>query len=699
MLPQRYTEGKLGLKTTMPDELNEILNEAIPQWAMLTGTKLGTQTFTFSFGGSSEFQDYDLKKHLDDLNDARKFDTSGTTAILLLRGLFEAYAKERAFKIHALLYAPEKTEATLSHLRAFHALITRGACTRPVSEFRDVVRAAAVHYGYDLKKLKAIIADERALGALRLAAARSRDSLDVHQFSQGAPGSQPLQYNRAIFEFSNINSFIAALHQQKVAGATLALVRDVDDERSIYKAFFALGLKSGENLTILTDYSEGPHPEYHNMTRRPERQLDQRARAHWFPYGLLDEDPVKRAKRKHALVAKDAKPIPVAEISALEPSEFIWLTLLFEFLAEKYGGNFKTEELSYTGEMVVEPQALLASEHSLVLSGRYKTLVLPKLTPEIATPEAADNKVPVGHNAWMEDRYRHRVPEILLNVVGERKALEVGKQVTRLLPGAAEVSELPTLRRQPGVFGWGPDYRKTPLNPKALDPTSFGTKNQISRNRTWTARINMMQTIQRFAVDDFAKKHALVLRWYRERVARNMPFIWRAVAHGELAAPVMSWKSKVERDCPFPCHDTPVWREDNILEQRLDKGWRSLSTGGIQIGAWDKRRHLITCGRDPSRRAGIFTLIQPNNPRALALLCGVSMGKLPWPLQHWSTSEPYTGNSILARIDPQDALLDNPWRHLELQISVALCKREFARLRKEHGLRETHGIAEGLSHG
>jgi hypothetical protein len=684
---------------SMSDALNKILNDAIPQWAELTGTRLGTNSYTFTLGSNSEFQDYGLKKYIDDLNEARTLDMSGTTALLLLRGLFEAYVQERVFKIHAMLYEPEKIESTLSKMRAFHALITSPVCEETVVEFRESVRAAAVHYGYDLGKLTKHLADDRALGELRLAAARSCEKLDVHQFTQGKPDPKPLQYNREIFEFTNINSFVAALHKQWISGITLALVRDSSDERGGFKSFFVLGLRNGANITVLTDYEEGVHPEYHNMTRRPERQLDARARCHWFPYRLLDEDPIKRAKNKRALVAKDARAIAVDEVSKLEPPEFIWLTLLFELITEKYGGDFKTAELSYTGEMIIEPQALLGSAHALVVTDQYRPLVLPKLTPETTTREAADNREPVGHNAWMEERYRHRVPEILLNVLGARRALEVGKQASRLLPSEVIASNLPPERRQPNVIGWGPDHRKTALVPHAVDPTCFGTRTQIERNRVWSARVNMMQAVQKFAVSEFAEKHALVLRWYRARIARNMPFLWGAVARGELVAPVMRWQHTVEHG--FPLHDAPVWSEENILQQRTAKDWRHAFPGdrfqnkGVEIGQWDDDRRGVMCGKDPSRRASVFTVIQPGNPRALALLCGIPEGKLPWPLRCWSTSEPYTGNSILDRVDPQDWRLDNPWRHLELRITIALCKRAFVRLRKEHGLGTSTLTAQG----
>jgi hypothetical protein len=675
---------------TMSDDLNEILNEALPRWAKLTGTKLGTSSYTFHLGSSSAFQDRDLEKYLADLNRARTIDVSGTTAILLLRGLFEAYVRERTFGAHALLFEPEKIEPILSELREFHTLITRPPCEEVALEFKKTVRAAAVHYGYDLRGLQKHLPDERALGELRLAAARSCEELAVHQFVQGRPDLSPLQYNREIFEFTNINSFVHALHKQWISGITLALIRDMNDARGASKAFFVLGLRNGESLTILTDYQEGEHPEYHNMTRRPERQLDERARCHWFPYRLLNEDPVKRAKRKTALVSKDPRAIAIDKISELEPPEFIWLTLLFELVAAKYGGDFRTEEVSYTGEMVVEPHILHDPTHMLVVTRQYQPLVLPRLTPETATREAADTRIPIGHNAWMEERYGPRIPEILLNVVGERRALEVGREASKMLPGAFDNDKLPPMRRQRNVLiSWGPDHRKPELYPHALDPTYFGTRWQIERNRVWSARMNMMQAVQKFAVDDFLRKHELMLRWYRARVARNMARIWEAVAHGTLLAPTLCWES--DREGSFPLHDSQVWGESNILTQKVAKQRRDAFPGifqgqGIEIGTWNADQRCVMCGKDPSQRASVFTLIQPDNPRALALLCGIPERKLPWPLQHWWTSEPYIGNSILDRVDPQDWKLDNPWRHLELQICIALSRRAFTRLRREYSL-------------
>jgi hypothetical protein len=674
----------------MSNELNEILNVAIPKWAKLTGTKLGTNKFTFTIGSNSEFQDYDLTTYVKDLNESRTIDMSGTTAILLLRGLFEAYVEEKSVKLHTLLYGSKSVETSIGKIREFHELISQPPCEEAVTAFKETLRAAAVHYGYDLDKLKELLDDERALGQLRLAASRSLEKLAVHQFAQGPRGDKPLQYNREIFEFTSINSFIYALRRQMVSGITMAVIRGAQDDMSVYKAYFVLGLRNGETITVLTDFEEGEHPEYHNVTRRPDKRLNERARQHWFPYRLLNEDPVKhkQLKNKTALVKIDAKATPIEQIQNLEPSEFVWLALLFDLVAEKFDrDDYKTPELSYTGEMAVTPHALIESASALVVAGHYKPLILPALTVKTTTPELADNKKPLGHNQWLEDRYRDLVPEVLLDVVGTRRALEAGKEAGKLLPGGVKGGSLPELRKQPGVLRFGgSDLRLTELSPMALDPTSFGTRDRIEKNRAWYARQNLIKAVQRLATAEFAAKHKLILAWYRARIERNMTFIWKAVATGELVAPTTEWISREEHG--FPSEDKLLWKERNILSQKEARKYNPFYTPrqSVTFGGWDHDRNHNVCAIEPPTRATVFTSISPDNPRALALLMGIPEKKIPWPLQHWTTREPYTGNSILDRIDPQDSRLDDPWRHLDLTLTITLSKRAYNRLRKEHGL-------------
>lgn len=686
----------------MIDDLNTILNEAVPRWAKLTGTKLGTDRYVFRIGSDSQFQEYALKTYIDDLNEARQRDTSGGVAIMLLRGLFEAYVTELAFGGRALLFEHERVEQKLGPLRTFHASIHQEPCQASVTDFLSELRTAATHYGYDLQKLKKLLSDEMELAKLRLSALRSIEKLKVHQFSQGDPDSIPLQYNKQIFEFYNINSFIHALRQQWVSGITLTIICDP----SVYFSYFCLGMRNGDIVTVLTDFDEGAHPEHKRMSRRPDRLLERRAEEHWFPYRLLkskDADPVEST----TLVPLNTSAVPIEEVSNLEPEEFIWLILLFDLIKVRYGENAMDHvvpQLSYTGEMVITPHVLIEATNALVQSGKYQPLILPILTVDTATSEAADTRKSVGHNAWMEERYACRVPDAVLDIVGDQKALELSEQTETPLSKDADdnpdLPDLPELRRQPNTLIWDrKDLRKEPIHLSSLDPTYFGTRDQIQRNRAWVARRNLMKVVQRYATADFVAKKQQILSWYRARLERNMPRLLEAVARGMLLAPTWEYKSHANPGNPFPWNDSIIEKpECNILQQksadRFNKAFPGeyLGLSGVLFG--EKMWPESKCYLDKETRATVFSIFSPDNPKALAVLLGIKESKLPWPLQHWTTREPYTGNHILDRIDPQDSLLDNPWRHLDLHVKIVLCKREFAKLCKQHNVVRTIEVVD-----
>ena len=237
------------------------------------------------------------------------------------------------------------------------------------------------------------------------------------------------------------------------------------------------------------------------------------------------------------------------------------------------------------------------------------------------------------------------------------------------------------------MIGWGPDYRLEPLDPMALDPTYFGTAAGHRANpRLVRAREPHQgraaardRRVRREAQDD------LVVVPQAHRAEHGLHLEGRRA--GKLVAPTTSWKS--DDDHGFPSEDELRWKKGNILQPETGAQVQPVlhRTRGGASSAAGTTIATTTCARSirrPAQRCSRSS--RPDNPRALALLMGIPEKKLPWPLQHWTTREPYTGNSILDRIDPQDSRLDDPWRHLDLRLSIALSKRAYNRLRKEHGL-------------
>jgi hypothetical protein len=540
-----------------------------------------------------------------------------------------------------------------------------------VEHFREIVLEAVAHYGVDADDDFQAWLDDTTLATLRRDALLSLNKLKVHQFSQGEGSEGNLKFNAHVYEFWNMNSLLRALRDQGMSGITLCLIRDP----LVMASFFCFAIKNGSNITILTDSPDSPHPDFKKMTRRPDRDLARRAALNWFPYSLLDLEVSEDGKHLYekartGLVPINSSAIALTAFSDLHPATVVWATLVFELINAKYGGvtPYLLPDLSYTGEMVRVPTALVGEHGALVVDGHYKPLDLAPLSREDMQDVqalAGFGRSSTGFNQWMIDRYQDQVPEAVFNTVGQHEA--------DALLGTIETGDL-TPRPNPDM--WRDKNPLVHLQLDSLDPVAFGTKESLEKDRAWVARKNQVEVIQRLAEEEFLRERENVLEWYREHVRANRYALIAAVTRGEFVTESYTnfgftspWEAKrknilsikerknhqwYDKEDPFPSWVYP----DVILSNR------DVYTGG----AW-------YCFDKPDVRATIFGAFFPDCPEALADLCGCGVGDLPWALQHWFKDEPYVGNPILQRVDHAEWSLNNPWRpksHKGLNLSVAI---------------------------
>jgi hypothetical protein len=105
-------------------------------------------------------------------------------------------------------------------------------------------------------------------------------------------------------------------------------------------------VRNGENITILTDREEGPHPMHWKMARRPDRMMEKRWDKNYFPYDLLDLEPIKDEEgnikgynpgKHEGLVPYNLDAANIALIASLAPAEFMWLSLMLERIQKRFG--------------------------------------------------------------------------------------------------------------------------------------------------------------------------------------------------------------------------------------------------------------------------------------------------------------------------------------------------------------------------
>jgi len=696
----------MGQVAMLDPIIHQLLNEAATKWMAVTGTNPDRTSFRVRFDGG--WDDLDLDHFLKDINQAQELDPSGITTFMLLRGAAESYLKDLNISAMDFLTKPLEVEAKVAPLRELRELLENEHVIQTIEDFMGWIRAASAHYGLSEQHNKALdklMANKLQLAYVRRDALRSIETLQANQFVHGKADTKDLKYNPGVYEFWNVNSLVKAMQAQLLSGITLCMVRDPGEPMF---SFFCIAIRNGQSLTVLCDQESLPHPGAKRMSRRPDRILSKRAERHRFPYDLLDLQTPADGKDQYIKDSKELVPINVTgvkltSLGELHPDTFVWLTMLFELIKERYGTqNLQLPETSYTGEMIVNPHALVDTHGALVKDGQYQPIELPPLRGEDVTAETtADQWVeePRHYNRWMMERYASQVPEAVLNPVGAEQLLTLGSGETGLTFSKSEETGHNTLE---GGHLNGSCLQRYPVEFETMDPITFGTKETLVRDRLWVARMNQVKVVEALALKEFDETKDAVLQWYQEAVAKNVGPLVEAAVRGTFVLPSLQ-----------PKNGEWAWARDLVMVTRecLDQGTRknmhfhAYSKVGMDKGCHLSRYNsgsLFICGgsRNPYSGAtnfycygegltvaSVYTKIKPDCPEALAVLCGLSsVEELPWQLRHWSTEEPYVGNPILNRLDPEEWNLDNPWKSLELEIWIMLSKNYIHSQRKALGL-------------
>lgn len=703
-----------------PQTINDLVNEALHRWMRLTGAVFDEDGNLKRKAKNCPWEPWTLSQLTTGLNESRDLDPSGLTTFMMLRGMVESYLRDIKYSAETLILSPETIESQLGPMRAVREVLENPEVVSIIAAFQKQIRDAAVHYGVPPGKhmdaLEKLIEDKYDLAIIRRDALLSSRRLEAHQFTQGESDTLPPKYSPDVYEFWNVNSLLLAMRAQKFGGISVVLIRDPEQALNSY---FIFAIKNKFTFTILTDIQKGPHPAYNRMSRRPDRNLERRAAQNWFPYDLIGIREVKNAEgeteRLVAEVRKQIVPInveaiPIKPIRDLEAEQFVWTILMFDLIRDRFWvKNERLPELSYTGEMVVEPQALVGAHGSLVKEGLYIPLEMPRLTREDVTAEktaAQWEREPTAFNGWMVERYGSKVPEEVFNPVGPQAQL--------LLEAKADDPSFLPVTTTEAYYGIAGSRKERP-HFETLSAVTFGHKEEIKKDRLWVARVNQMKAIQRFADEEFEREKDSVIAWYDAAIEKNREFLLNACAVGELMLP--SWKARQMVGVGATDEEHEERGKDRrgevqaMSQKAGDSWWKAHKSYGfhtpkhglgkrveeeVPSRSWRRRTrtiHYHVCAERPDVKASIFTVITVSCPEALAVICGVKVGELPWPLQHWYDDHPYHGNSILDRLDPEDWVLKNPWMPegwrstgLKLEVGISLSKSAYNARRKALGL-------------
>lgn len=635
-------------------QLHAALGKAVQLWMDYHGYDESKKLY--------QLGDYEIRETYEELEEAQELDQSGLTAAMLLRSYVDWQARNNQYTVKDLLERREEVEEDVTRLQAMIDILESPVVKKSVESFIAWLRAGCEHYGMEGVELEALLSDPIAMAFVRRDAIIASGKLSVHWFTRGEPAPEAPQYAKHVYQWWNVNSLLAGLGRIGDA-ITLNLIRDAIGEYS----YFAFACRQGGNLLVLTDKTDHAHPLQKGMARNPGREMSRRAFQYRFPYHLLDfvadHKGDLHVPDQKGLVPYNAEAITLGKLTDLTADEMAWIVMMLQLIHEQHLANPpKKVLLSYTGEMIVEPNLLEEQVRNLPIKWEGTQLSLPDTRMEDLTYENLEKiteREQTRWSEWMLDRYEDDVDPDLLDMVGDAPILR--------LPGERKFNQ----SRDIQLMG--------------IDPVEFGTKEALHSDRVWLARYNQAKQIQVAAQEEYIRRKDEINQWFKRAIRKNATNLIASVVTGQLMGQVYTQKDTF---------DFSATKMGNLLRVTVfDKAypayhWNApygdwcayLGEVGHARGGYFYHCHLS------GERATVFGKVRPTNAEALATVCGCTVKKLPDVLQHYETNLPYTGNSLLSRIDPVEWAITNPWADLNFGVVIALSKNSVHRVRKKMGL-------------
>lgn len=639
------------------------LSKALELWQSITGVSPESESLN-----SSQWAIY---KTYTEIKEAIELDPSEITANLLLSFFVRSHLAQPTLSLLNLIEDESSIQQKLRQPKELLSILESPQIKEVRSRFIERLTKALEKYGaLDRDDVQKELCKLDQIAILRRDALKSISNLRVDQFRSGPgePSHITPVYNKTVHQWWNINSLLEA-SAELPSGVTLNLIR----QPNLFQSYFCFSVKNGENLYIITDAPDEPHPLFGSMSRRPDKRFSERAGKNWFPYELMDigydEDSgrlFEQESSKRSLVTYQKAAIALKDIKDLEPLCLIWISMMFDLIIEKFWRrDLQLKELSYTGAMIQSHQELIeASKSSNGLIKTDNLLSLPSLTlSDVASGNVSEKDVGDKHdqaNLWMEKRYGDKVDQRTLNQIGlPGKKLFLSNRTSEIIEKPATTSNrLLSLAER--------EQQRIELVP--LDSTSFGTREKLNQDRVFLARYNMATQINVLAQDEYNARKDEVMQWVHTRVNNNLDTLLQWVNGQNVYAP------KLERQ--FGTEHPRVF-----LAIKAAKSYFEYPPYAISLGPKESTGRQL-CALNETI-ATYQVQIYPTNATELALLAGCNLEELPDVLQHWTSTEGYYGNNILDRIDPMVWHAKNPWRELKFKVQFALSKRAMNQLQKQ----------------
>ncbi len=672
--------------------LRAIVDAALPRWHDLTGVHPDQTRFTLG--------DMDVRDMNDAIEKALNLEESGETACFLLECFLRLYLEDKSFTVASILKDYTKLQGYLERAHELFSLLQSDAATYHLAAFREQVREGLRLYGADTEAAMEVVDHPNALSFLRRDALHSMRSLTPYQFLAGefSADTRPKLLPHVYQAFS-INALLPALRDMPVSGIVLVLVRD---PAHADRSFFGFGMRNGDNVVFFTDKTRPAFPGQEDVrrSRGNARDLARRVWSNHFPYQMLHPQWTDKGEmwfEPETLPAlHDRDLVPTMPISALEPNQAVWLTMVLALLAERFWQHrWQAPQLAYTGVMITDETVLVERQGvQLPVAKGYqplgmRDLALPDVSRHIMSEQVSVRpsrtakrnqgisggaytfEIVSGVNQWLEDRYAHTVDPAILNLWAE------DDDAVTLLPepkqaggkrGTALVAAGPVTLSRREIESSAFWNRPKGYRLQTASAAMFGTREELEKDRVFIGRYNLAMHIQREADTEYEARKAEIAAWYKDRVQTNVITL---AAQAALCMPAER-RARAGALGVVHVHD---------VNDRDHSQW--LTFPAISLGAYRQERGGFHECYYNGTRATWRALFSPKTAAELAGIAGLrSTDDLPDVLRHWQKDKDYVGNSILQRLDPVETRVHDPWMRANFRVALFLSKRAMNKLVK-----------------
>jgi len=630
------------------------LKEKLDLWVKITGVNPAEEIKKYTIYLDGKLGQYDIVKMNERIQEALKYDESGTFAEAYLEIYLKEFLNKQTISITQLLENAELS-AYIEDVKRLHAAIREADATTIIL---DKAKKAMAHYQVPCNELDALSVMELFCSAKNCI----ENKLDVVQFSYGTKGND-FKVSTDIYAFDSLDALVLCSAKGKLNGVTLGYIQN---KEQLTDSYFAFIIKNGDNLYLLTDMPKYTHPAQSRMSRCPGRNMSNRIESNWFPYetvakidisDLWDKGRYGTKQTTGAVSTMINEELPYAiigTIQSLSQVEAFWFVTMIDLIKQKfYDAEAPRLELSYTKSMI-SSTLLEETSSALIVKESLPSMSLNPTTIEETNGLHYDNEFSAEdyQYAYLVERYKDEADQELLNVIK-------GTPKHQLIEDQYQIKD-----------SWG---RKDGCEYLALDLDHAGTEEEILYQQKWIARYNFAKAVRSLNEADYQTKKQLLQDKIEEYITPRLEELVTMHLQGVFQG------LQVERS-GFAVDYTKE-TEPFSFQHEFNKWYNGRNNRGYyHYGFYGYNKSDLKCAFTKKTPTVVIT-INPRNANELALMCGIKTDELPLELQHYERKrEPYYGNCILNNIDPFLWLLKDAFNTMNFSVAILLSKKKYLEL-------------------